>query len=455
MYFPESALLANKFPAFADALACIDDVLGDYAGRSVDMARLKLFCEEVEEQEFNEIWNLLVEEGLLISKSVGLCAECRDQELTPQFAPQAQWYCDICGTEFDDNEVNYKQVYMVRANRTEMNNIEHQQSLDLKPVKVLSIDGGGIRGIIPATILAELESTGTPVCKMFDLIAGTSTGGILALGLTIPAVGRSTAHTALEMVGLYKKHGEQIFPAVSTKWLDKLRDFSRPRYSVAGLEAVLKEFFGNSHLREAAIETLVTAYETVRRQPYYFTRQDALQNSKLDFQVRDIARATSAAPTYFPPLKLEIENDKDTLTLIDGGLAANNPSSIALSHAMRVFPGRRIILVSIGTGKCKKAHAYEKIKGWGPLQWARPIIDLSFDGSDEVIHYCMQEAFERFNLNDSGNYRYERIQVELSETLEAMDNANADNINACEAVATRYISNRKKELNDLRVLLTS
>jgi patatin-like phospholipase/acyl hydrolase len=171
-------------------------------------------------------------------------------------------------------------------------------------LKVLAIDGGGIRGVIPAMILSAIEErTKASTCKLFDLIAGTSTGGILALGLAKPSAQDEymPEYKAADLAELYEKEGKRIFDRSLWHRIIALDNLIDEKYDAAGLEAVLREYFGDTPLSKAVTETLVTSYELETRQPWFFARHKARKDPTYDFPMRFVARATSAAPTYFEP----------------------------------------------------------------------------------------------------------------------------------------------------------
>jgi len=144
------------------------------------------------------------------------------------------------------------------------------------PIRVLSIDGGGIRGVVPAVILGEIERlTGKPIAESFDLIAGTSTGGILALALTVPGPDGRPRYSARDLIALYEKEGSRIFGRPKWHWLRPLRILLEEKYPADGLEAVLAEYFDDCRLKDAVTEVVVTSYETERRLPFFFKSRHA------------------------------------------------------------------------------------------------------------------------------------------------------------------------------------
>jgi patatin-like phospholipase/acyl hydrolase len=219
-------------------------------------------------------------------------------------------------------------------------------------VKILAIDGGGIRGMIPAMLLAHIENiTRRPIATLFDLVAGTSTGGILALGLTIPKTAAAPLYTAQHFVDMYEHEGSRIFSRSFWRRIVACGNLREEKYSTAGIEAVLADYFGDARLRDAVTDVLVTSYEIERSFPFFFKSSNARERMDYDFPARLVARSTSAAPTYFEPMKLPAGTNTDHYTLIDGGVFANNPAACALVEARTTHPeADDFLVVSLGTG---------------------------------------------------------------------------------------------------------
>lgn len=136
--------------------------------------------------------------------------------------------------------------------------------------RVLSIDGGGIRGIIPAMIIAHMErKIGTPACELFDLIVGTSTGGILALGLSLQDAEGRPLLAAKRMVALYERHGAEIFEQSLWRKLRTVGGIFEEAYSHKALEAVLQHYFGDRTLSECGIPAMVTSYDIQHRRTVF------------------------------------------------------------------------------------------------------------------------------------------------------------------------------------------
>jgi uncharacterized protein len=331
-----------------------------------------------------------------------------------------------------------------------------------EPFKVLAIDGGGIRGIIPAMLLARIEEqTGKPIAEMFDLIAGTSTGGILALGLTLPSDDGGPRYTAKELIELYEKEGSRIFPRpvihripILGHRIGSVRNVSEEKYSSEGVEEVLQKYFAEARLKDALTRVFVTSYEIQLRVPFFFRSEMAKNEAGYDFPMRQVARATSAAPTYFEPAKVEAEEDPvDYYALVDGGVFANNPAMCAYVEARKIlepqdsdFPAEtELLVVSLGTGQLTDHLRYEKAKEWGLLEWARPLLDVVFDGVSDTVDFQLKELLPRRD----GLRRYYRFQTELVDVSDALDNAGPENVRDLKLLARTVIDNEGEKLSEL------
>ena len=296
-----------------------------------------------------------------------------------------------------------------------------------KMVRMLSIDGGGIRGVIPAMVLARIEAlTGKAVSELFDLVAGTSTGGILALGLVKPGPAGKPAYTAGQMVSLYEKEGQRIFHRSAAWSVLALGGLAEKKYPSDGVEGVLDEYFGQARLKEALTDVIVTSYETERRIPFFFKSRNARTKPDYDFPMKEVARATSAAPTYFEPLKLEAGSLEEYYSLIDGGVYANNPAMCGYVEARATFPDATdFLVVSLGTGERTLPLPYNEIKGWGLAHWAQPILSVVFDGVSSTVDYQLHTLLPG---SAEGRKRYWRFQTPLSGAADAMDDAELENL---------------------------
>ncbi len=306
-------------------------------------------------------------------------------------------------------------------------------------VSILSIDGGGIRGIIPATFLIELEKrTGKPICELFDLIAGTSTGGILAATLTLPNRHGKPKYSAEQVCSAYFEHGGTIFHRSLLRSVKALCGFARPKYSPRGLESMLEKYLGNKRLHTTLTEILVTAYDMASSTPWFFKTSFAKNHRSPadDPLLTQVARATSAAPTYFPPLTMEGH------CMVDGGLFASNPALCAYAQARNMFPEeKKFLVLSLGAGTQVHNRPCSKINNWGIADWAVPITSVVLNSSSASVDYQMRALV--------GNENYVRFQVQLDDDSSEMDDASDKNMRKLEALAQQAVRQESATIDQL------
>lgn len=310
--------------------------------------------------------------------------------------------------------------------------------------RILSLDGGGIRGLVSCTWLRGVEDVlaqaGKPgLLGSFDLLAGSSTGALVACGLGM-GVGPQT------MAELYRAHGHDIFPGFGGRlWSRAGRLFSdgpsAPKYDGKGLEKVLRKVFGNATMGQLKLPVLVTSYDTMSRQPVIFK---SFKPEHQGLPVWEVCRASTAAPTYFPAHPMTVEGKAGSL--IDGGVVANNPTACAIAEALRhdrqVNHCSDLVVLSVGSGQRNQPIPLKAAREWGALEWAVPIIDVLFDGNTDSVDYIARQ------LVGPG---YFRLQTDLLAQLDDLDDASAANIAALESMATDYLQSAptRAKLRDL------
>jgi hypothetical protein len=241
--------------------------------------------------------------------------------------------------------------------------------------RILCLDGGGIMGTQPASFLAALEDDlERPIGAYFDLIAGTSTGGILAIGLALGL-------PAKQLLQLYVERGPHIFgqagsplPAFLANLWRGLRHVVAPKHDADALRQELEEVLGQSRIGDAQTRLLVPAWDPSYRSVYIFktAHHPRLKTDYARLAV-DAAMATAAAPTYF---KRHVTADQ--VGLLDGGVWANNPIAIAVVEAIALlgWPASRLRILSLGC--VSEVYAIGASPGWGAL--AGDMVRLFMDG---------------------------------------------------------------------------
>ncbi len=332
-----------------------------------------------------------------------------------------------------------------------------------RPIRILSLDGGGVRGIIPARILVELERklqkrTGNDdarVADFFDLIAGTSTGGLLAcLHLCPEAETKRPRYSAHEVLDFYVADSPEIFSIPLAHRIRSAAGFADERYPAAGLERVLERYFGSTYLSELVKPCLITAYDIRRRRAMLFTQHDAIERASKDFLVKDVARATSAAPTYFEVAHVKSRSGV-RYPLVDGGVFANNPTLCAYAEARTHFGGRAsdMAILSLGTGAVRKPYSYEDAKDWGNVAWIRPLFDIMLSGLSETVDYECRLAFDAIGAPE----QYLRVDISLDrlppKTTCDLDNASSESMNGMVEMGAEAAESMTRELDTFARIL--
>jgi patatin-like phospholipase/acyl hydrolase len=292
-----------------------------------------------------------------------------------------------------------------------------------KAARVLSCDGGGIRGLIPAEFLGIIErKTGKPTSDMFHLLAGTSTGGIIAAGLSVPEEG-GPKYSALDIVKLYTENGSTIF---DKRW-GPFNLFARPffsRYKSNGIIRVLDEKFGDTKLSDARNDLLITSYDLYNGESCFF-------KNKTPYMMKDALCCTSAAPTFFPPFKLKmldsqgqpLENEQGQPVIrkmIDGGVYANDPALCSLIEAVELYPNAdSYFMLSLGTGYAKTSCDPEGLFGWGIH-----ISDILMNSASLNVRHAIKEMGAIYKKR----VYYARLQVKLDDEHSQMDDVSVSNM---------------------------
>ena len=312
------------------------------------------------------------------------------------------------------------------------------------PVHLLSIDGGGIRALIPALVLADIEErTGQGCAELFEMVVGTGTGGILALALTSLAGDSGQTWTARHLVDLIASLGPS--GAASTTPVDSDSSVNALGTGTA-FDARLARHFGDVLLSQAVRPVVVTAFDLTRYEQVLLSSRNAARNRSWDLPMSLAARATSAVPTFFPPLAIRLGNDYRDHLLVDGGLHSNNPALTAYHEAEKAFPGARIRLLSIGTGDHIPTAAWSGSDTWSSADWARPLISVVLDGLSRDVHARLGSVL------DPGSYW--RLQLPLTDSSALLDNDTADNVSQLFEHGQRVIAHFDRELDLICASLT-
>ncbi|PWA67796.1 patatin-like protein [Artemisia annua] len=341
-------------------------------------------------------------------------------------------------------------------------------------VTVLSLDGGGVRGIISGTILSFLESKlqeidgpDARIADYFDVIAGTSTGGLMTAMLAVPDENNRPMYSAEDVKQFYFYHAPKIFPQMSRlAFLNKVANFFGavvgPKYDGKYLQSITRVLLRNGTLKQTVTDIIIPTFDIRRLQPMIFSTDDANEFAWKNARLSDVCIGTSAAPTYFSPhyfVTKDVDGSMHRFDLIDGGVAANNPTQVAITHIIKEtlignhkfsdiesIDIRKMLVLSLGTGIPKRSEKYnaKTSSKWGLLNWvfnkgSSPLLDIYSDASADMVDVHVTTLFR--SLNAQKNYL--RIQEDnLVGDTSSVDIATDENMNALEDVGKRLLNEK-------------
>lgn len=307
---------------------------------------------------------------------------------------------------------------------------------------ILAVDGGGILGLTSALVLADIEGKieGRRLRSHFDLMAGTSTGGILASAL-------AKGLPASDIVDLYLDDGPKIFDKSFLHEVYTGKKLWGPEYDNTNLKESLQKTFGNTWLSDlgpSAPDLLVPYYDIEARNTKFFKSSKAHEDPYHDFQLKDVTLLTSSAPTYFPPGKA-FNRAGGRVWAVDGGMFCNNPTMAAIAEAQSLgVELKHIHVLSIGTrGNEKRIDPYDAM-GWGVIGWARPAFEIFMDGQRDNVHYWAKTLLPKNN--------YHRLSVPVTDHL-LMDSVAEEDLKTMVCDTRTYLHRNRVLMQEIAQLI--
>ncbi|KAG7544773.1 Patatin-like phospholipase domain [Arabidopsis suecica] len=344
-------------------------------------------------------------------------------------------------------------------------------------VTILSLDGGGVRGIIAGVILAylekqlqEIDGENVRLADYFDVIAGTSTGGLVTAMLTAPDGTGRPRYAAKDIVPFYLEHCPKIFPQPTgvLALLPKLpKLLSGPKYSGNYLRTLVGTLLGETKLHQTLTNIVIPTFDIKTLQPTFFSSYQALADPSLNVKVSDICLGTSAAPTFLPAHYFSSEDSQGKtreFNLVDGGVTANNPTLVAITAVSKQIVKNnpdmgtlkplgfdKFLVISIGTGSAKKEEKYsaKKAAKWGIISWlyedgSTPILDITMESSRDLVHYHSSVLFKALESED----KYLRIDDDTLEgDVSSLDLSTKSNLEKLIKIGEKMLTKRVVQMN--------
>ncbi|KAL9245935.1 hypothetical protein vseg_019529 [Gypsophila vaccaria] len=330
------------------------------------------------------------------------------------------------------------------------------RSKEKKLITILSIDGGGVRGIIPGVILdflekqfQRLDGKEARIADYFDVISGTSTGGLVAAMLTAPNKNNRPLYDAKDIVPFYLEHSPNIFPQPSWGILGQMTSLGKammgPKYDGTYLHNIINKNLKETKLNQTLTNLVIPAFDIKMLHPTIFSSFKIGSNPSLDAKLADICIGGSAAPTFLPSYyfknSYEVSKSRE-FNLVDGGLVNNNPSLVAMIEVSKQMMKEdrrahkmhddRLLVISLGSGSAKKEEKYnaKMTAKWGALSWilengSSPIIDSLFESGADIVDLHNSVLFH----SNHAQPNYLRIQDDsLTGTTASLDVSTKENL---------------------------
>ena len=301
-------------------------------------------------------------------------------------------------------------------------------------LKVLSIDGGGMKGIVSVMVLQRLEyyiklyskNEKAVLSDYFDLIGGTSTGAIITALLLTTNKETKTSYETGEILELYLQRGKEIFHRPLAYRLRTMFGLFGPKYTNKDFEKLLNQYLENTVLEDLRKDGVFTAYDTANREAIFYSTLSKKSWERQVLPVKEVVLSSTAAPTYFPPVHITSSKNKDNCH-IDGGIVVNNPALSTLIEGFKhpKYKGLNdIILVSVGNVTNTDFYSYKRVKRWGIFGWALPIVSIVFDSDTSTVDYETKKLFEAFGCRQN----YLRLELRTDGKVPPMDDISKEAI---------------------------
>ncbi|EFH56816.1 predicted protein [Arabidopsis lyrata subsp. lyrata] len=337
---------------------------------------------------------------------------------------------------------------------------------DGKLVTILSIDGGGVRGIMAGVILAKLEEQlqaidgdQARIVQYFDMVAGTSTGGLITAMLTAPEEPNSMRPlmAAKDIAKFYTDECPMIFPTESrNSFLPSFTRFLRyPKFDGEYLRSKLDKLLKETRLNDTLTRVVIPTFDIKKLEPVIFSSYQAKADPSLNAKLSDICIGTSAAPTILPPHQFSNVDSQGTETefnLIDGGVAANNPTLVGMNAMSRKALMKHPDMEGDRIGKKEEEVYNAKDAGtWGIFSWmydlndkSNPLLDIIFESSRDVVQYHTSVLFQAKNAEEN----YFRIDVDTLETKDViLDLATKNNLENLKKIGDDLLTKNVMRMN--------
>lgn len=326
---------------------------------------------------------------------------------------------------------------------------------------ILSIDGGGLRGVVPLTILKAIETkTNKRIHELFNFISGTSTGGLITAAISIknPIAATTPLYSLDDVINVYVQRGHEIFPERTkiSNLLHGAEDLFKPKFSDIGIKNVFTDVLKNYKILDCLNDIMICSYDLNNNLPLFFKSRAARNNANQNALLYDVCRATSAGPSYLPSYQFIYPNDAEdpNRNCIDGGVYVNNPSMAALVEFSKYhhdylpsIPAdtdidyNNVFVLSLGTGSYTGKVNEADTENKGEIYWAQQISDIMMRGVNRATDYEMNE------MMCSGNYL--RLTIAIDNDIHSeMSNSSSETTQYLVGATNQMLQQKDKDIDD-------
>lgn len=329
-------------------------------------------------------------------------------------------------------------------------------------IRVLAVDGGGVRGIIPAVVLQYIENriieiTENPdarISEYLDFVSGTSTGSIISAMTITPDEHGKPAYKMEDVVQAYFDLADVVFKKNFWRNVKTVWGLFGTKYDVKGIDNQLLTKFNHWRMKDLLLPCAFTGYDTDKRKPVIYTNKDQVEKYG-DYFIKDVVRGSTSIPSVFKPAYFR--DGIDVNTLIDGGVFANNPSMVAYIEIIKTMCIKKakkcekvtpenMLFLSFGTGEAPlDSYPYKKIKKWGMVRWFLPILNILLQGVGEITTYEMMKLFDSYNSPKN----FIRINPPIILGNSSGEDASDENMKHLHQDAKNYVAENEEFLNDI------
>ena len=320
-----------------------------------------------------------------------------------------------------------------------------------QPVRVLSLDAGGIRGIIELQVLVHLEEmTGKSISELFDVIVGTSTGAVISVGLLIPDDEGNPRFTARELLEIYENQVRSLSEVPWYHSVMTLDGLLGPQYSVEPGRAFVSRNYGMVSMGDLLGDAVVALLDLENLEPRFISSRQINRpggrTMRDNFLACDTVMACCAVPMLVPPMVIRNVEGERMFVGLDGGAFAFAPAPFAVSEVMHRYPGRQIVMLSLGTGMVPGGWEAEDARSWGSIDWVSASMPIMLRSQVRYAEEIMQKM-----ASDKGTVmsHYLRMNPSIPADLEVVSVGSSDVVDRLDAIGEELVSNHQEDITEL------